>query len=123
MVSLNYCYQIVCSKIAQEIASLGYSTQLGINHISEYNYLNLADDFIEPYRPIVDYYVYQVLQKSDVEYLTPKLKRDLVALLNYEIILEQSKIQIHISIQFYVQSLVAFLETGDVGKIIFPRLK
>lgn len=120
---LNFCYQVIRSKISQEIVACGYSTQLGINHKSEYNYYNLSDDFIEPFRPIVDYYVYCCLLNNDEIYLTPQLKRKLVEILNYEILLDKKKIKIHICIQFYIQSLFGFIETGNIDKIIFPILE
>lgn len=119
---LNFSYQIIRSKISQEIISLGYITQLGINHRSEYNYFNLSDDLIEPYRPIVDYFIYKILETNEEVYLTPMLKRKIVDILNETIILDNQKIKIGISIQFYVQNLFSFIETGNVDKITIPKL-
>lgn len=121
--SLNYIYQIIRSKISQEIVSCGYNPCIGINHCSEYNCYSLADDFIEVYRPIVDYYVYQLLFNTEEKYLTPDLKKELVNIINKTIIFNNCKQKIHISIKLYVQCLFAFLETGDIGKLSFPTLK
>ncbi len=119
---LNFSYQIIRSKISQEIISLGYISQLGINHKSEYNSFNLSDDLIEPYRPIVDYYIYMILDSNPEDYLTPQLKRKIIDILNNEISYNNQKIKIGISIQFYVQNIMSFMETGDINKIIFPKL-
>lgn len=119
---LNFVYQIIRSKISQEIVSLGYITQLGINHKSEYNYFNLSDDLIEPYRPIVDYYIYKILDDNKEEYLTPQLKRKIIDILNTEIYFNKQKIKVGISIQFYVQNIMSFMETGNINKIKFPKL-
>lgn len=119
---LNFAYQIVRSKISQEIVSLGYLTQLGINHKSEYNYFNLSDDLIEPYRPIIDYYIWIILEQNKEKFLTPQLKRNIVDILNKEIIYNNQIIKIGISIQFYIQNLMSFMETGNVKKILFPKL-
>ena len=54
---LNFSYQIIRSKISQEIVALGYQPSFGICHKSEYNTFNLADDFIEVFRPIIDDFV------------------------------------------------------------------
>lgn len=54
---LNYGYSILLSSINREIKSYGYLTELGIHHIGESNNFNLSCDFIEPLRPLVDYYV------------------------------------------------------------------
>lgn len=120
--SLNYTYQIIRSKLSQEIVASGYLPSLGICHKSEYNFFNLADDFIEPFRPIVDYFVYDILMKSESNYLTPNIKRQLVNILNQKIMYEGCEYKIHIVIQFYVQNLLNFLETGDIQKIKFPSL-
>jgi len=61
---LNYTYQVLRSKIAQEIVSCGYQPSLGICHKSEYNYFNLADDLIEIFRPMIDYYIYKILETT-----------------------------------------------------------
>lgn len=119
---LNYIYQIIRSKISQEIVSHGYIPAIGICHKSEFNSFNLADDFIEPFRPICDYYISCLLENNINDYLTPEIKRKIVNILNYYIEYNGLKYKIHVVIQFYVQSLFSFLETGDVSKIIFPKL-
>lgn len=120
--ALNYVYQIIRSKISQEIIALGYTPSLGINHKSELNNFNLADDFIEVYRPICDYYVYEILNNSIEDYLTPEIKRKLVNILNYSIIFNSAKYEIKTSIQFYIISMITFLNHGDSSCIQFPKL-
>lgn len=119
---LNYIYQIIRSKIAQEIVAYGYLPAYGIHHKSEYNAFNLADDFIEPFRGICDFYVHDILETSMDDYLTPDLKHQLLNIVNIPIKYNNGKYKMHIVIQFYVQNLFAFLETGVVDKIIFPKL-
>ena len=120
--ALNYIYQIVRSKISQEIIACGYIPALGICHKSEFNLYNLADDFIEVFRPICDYYVYEILTNSIDDYLTPIIKRDLIDILNYKVKFQNGEYKIHIVIQFYVQILFKYLETGDTSYIHFPKL-
>ncbi len=120
--SLNYIYQIIRSKIAQEIVAYGYLPSYGIHHKSEFNSFNLADDFIEPFRAICDYHVYSILSNSIEDYLTPNVKHGLVDILNVNITYNNSKYKLHVAIQFYVQNMFAFLETGDMSKLIFPKL-
>lgn len=120
--ALNFIYQIVRSKISQEIVACGYLPSYGIHHKSEYNSFNLADDFIEPFRPICDFYVYNILSNSIEGYLTSEIKYKLVDILNMPVNFNNSKYKIHVVIQFYVQNLFSFLETGEVSKIKFPLL-
>lgn len=120
--ALNYVYQIIRSKISQEIVACGYLPALGICHKSEFNLFNLADDFIEPFRPICDYFVLEILENSVDDYLTPDIKRSLIDILNNRIKYNESTYKIHIVIQFYVQSLFHYLETGDISYIKFPSI-
>jgi CRISPR-associated protein Cas1 len=120
--SLNYIYQIIRSKIAQEIVAYGYLPSLGVHHKSELNSFNLADDLIEPFRAICDYYVHDILVNSTDNFLTPEIKHKLVDILNIYINYNNFKYKIYVVIQFYVQNLFSFLETGDISKLIFPSL-
>lgn len=119
---LNYAYQIIRSKISQEIVALGYQPSFGICHKNEYNTFNLADDFIEVFRPIIDYYVYKILNESVDEYLTPSLKGKLVNIVNERVEYRNSSYKIHNVITFYLQDLTNFLENGDLSKINFPKI-
>lgn len=52
--ALNYGYAVLLSAVNREIVCRGYLTQFGICHRNEYNPFNLACDFMEPFRPVVD---------------------------------------------------------------------
>ena len=52
--ALNYGYAVLLSMVNREIVSRGYLTQCGVCHRNEYNQFNLACDFMEPFRPVVD---------------------------------------------------------------------
>ena len=93
--ALNYIYQIIRSKISQEIVACGYIPAIGICHKSEFNGYNLADDFLEPFRPICDWYVYEILNNSIENYLTPEIKRNLVDILNNIITFNNAKYKLH----------------------------
>ena len=62
--ALNYGYAVLLSMVNREIVSRGYLTQCGICHRNEYNQFNLAYEFMEPFRPIIDRQVSDYL--SDV---------------------------------------------------------
>jgi CRISPR-associated protein Cas1 len=51
---LNFGYAVLRSTIARELAMAGLTPALGLGHDSSENPFNLADDFIEPYRALVD---------------------------------------------------------------------
>ena len=51
---LNYGYAIVRSAIARGLCRAGFHLTFGIHHDNQLNAFNLADDLIEPFRPMVD---------------------------------------------------------------------
>lgn len=80
--ALNYGYAILRGAVARNLAVHGIEPCLGIFHHSELNQFNLADDLMEPYRPLVDLYVASHTDGEEGN-LTPKLKQNLFNLTNY----------------------------------------
>lgn len=76
--ALNYGYSILLSNFNKEIVNNGYLTQLGIHHKSEFNQFNLACDFMEPFRPIIDRFVYYNQNRE----FDSKYKLDLINIFN-----------------------------------------
>lgn len=75
---LNYGYAILLSTVNKEVTSNGYITQIGINHKSEFNNFNLSCDLMEPFRVVIDNFVfYNQKRNFDSNY-----KMDLVNLFN-----------------------------------------
>lgn len=61
---LDYGYTLLMAMFAREIVKAGCITQLGINHVNQFNPFNLASDLMEPFRLIVDEIVYRFLDKN-----------------------------------------------------------
>ena len=55
----NYAYAILRAVIARSLVGSGLNPVLGIHHHNKYNPYCLADDIMEPYRPIIDLYIFQ----------------------------------------------------------------
>ena len=58
--ALNYGYSIILSAFTREITANGYLTQFGIFHDNMFNQFNLASDFMEPFRILIDLKVKQM---------------------------------------------------------------
>ncbi len=121
--ALNYSYQIIRSKISQEIINFGYIPAIGINHKSEYNHFNLSDDLIEVYRPIIDYFIYKLLEENEYSYFSSDFKEKLVNILNEFIKIDNKEYKIHNSIIVYLQSVFSCLLVGKFDKLKLPELK
>ncbi|MGI6268833.1 MAG: type II CRISPR-associated endonuclease Cas1 [Acutalibacteraceae bacterium] len=101
--ALNYGYSILRGVIARNLATYGFETSLGIHHCSELNNFNLADDIIEPFRPVVDLFV--ALNIGENEDFTPEIKHNLFNLLNVDIKSGDKNHSVAYAIEKSVQSL------------------
>jgi CRISPR-associated protein Cas1 len=79
---LNYGYAIVRAMTARAIVGTGLHPALGVQHHNQYNPFCLADDVMEPLRPLVDNVVYTLKDTTDCDnfILTPNIKRNLLSL-------------------------------------------
>jgi CRISPR-associated protein Cas1 len=71
---LNYGYAIVRSLTARAICKAGLHPAIGVHHKNQYNPFVLADDLMEPFRPVID----RVAITLGSE-LTKEAKRELLA--------------------------------------------
>ena len=116
---LNYGYSILRGCIARTLCVYGFFSLFGIHHHSSLNQFNLADDFIEPFRPLIDLYVVQNA-KYDTE-LSPAIKRQLVNLVNYNICISGNKYALAYAIERTVQSFSAVC-MGKRKDLLLPEL-
>lgn len=116
---LNYGYAIIRGCVARHIAAYGFLPMFGIQHHSTLNQFNLADDFIEPYRQIVDLHTARHAARDNI--LTPEVKRQLVNLINYDIELGGRKYTVSRAIELSVQSFSAIC-FGRGKQLALPKL-
>ena len=117
---LNYGYTIIRSAIARYIAIYGFEPSLGIFHHSELNTFNLADDLLEPFRPVVDMYASRFVGVK-IKEMVPAVRHELVQLLSFNI---QSGNEVHAvnyAIERTVQSLVRCYK-GKESTLLLPEL-
>ena len=112
--ALNYGYAIILSTVSKEIAVHGYLNELGIHHRSETNNSNLACDFMESFRPFVDYWV----SGHEFHELTPDIKYGLVDLVNIEVQYDSKIMLLKNVIREQIQDYLQFL---DGKKLIAKR--
>ncbi len=121
---LNFSYHIIRTIISKEIVARGYIPSLGINHKSQYNIFNFADDLIEVFRPIVDYYVYLILLKvlkSETYELDKELKMKLIDIVNNKIVYKGKKYTIMNVIPPYINDIINFITEKEL-KLEIPML-
>ena len=88
----NYGYAIVRSSLARHLVGFGFSTPFGLKHQSAQNPFNLADDLLEPFRPIIDKVVLENLGQTIAgKGLAPELKNTMILALTQEVSLSGSR--------------------------------
>lgn len=66
--ALNYGYAIVRATVARELCARGFECAYGLFHCNKYNAYNLADDLMEPFRPVVDAVVYRYIEMEGASF-------------------------------------------------------
>lgn len=118
--ALNYGYTILASAVIRNLAVFGLNTYLGVHHNSKINNFNLAYDFLEPYRSIVDKFVYD--NKDEIIYpLSFEFRKSLINLLNKEVLHNDKKYTVEYSIGLLIKSYIKSFSTGDV-KLDLPMV-
>lgn len=120
--ALNYGYAIMRGAVARSLAHYGLQPSLGIWHHSELNGFNLADDFIELIRPLVDLWV--VLQQEQIEdELTTEIKEQLVSLLGHDMLIQHARYNIHNVCDRMIKSYVSALQQrSPYANLVLPEL-
>jgi CRISPR-associated protein Cas1 len=76
---LNYGYAVLRATVARRVMGSGLTPGIGIYHGNAGNPMRLVDDLMEPFRPVVDAFVWRLLQDEVVD-VTPAAKRILARL-------------------------------------------
>jgi CRISP-associated protein Cas1 len=119
---LNYGYAILRAITARSLVGSGLLPTLGIFHRNQYNAYCLADDIMEPYRPIVDKLVLSIIDKYGVvETLATHIKKELLQIPVLDVHIDGQTSPLMIGMQRTTASLVKCFE-GTQRKILYPIL-
>lgn len=118
--ALNYGYTILKSCLVRYLSIYGLLTYYGINHKSKTNNFNLAYDLMEPFRPLVDSFVFDHIDELN-EDLSYEIRKKLVNILNYEVIADGKRCTVEYSMDLLVKSYIKALSLGEVN-LCLPEL-
>ena len=118
---LNYGYAILRAATARALSGSGMLNTLGIHHKSKYNAFALADDIMEPFRPLVDEKVYEIMQNFEEQELNTKIKAELLQILTRTVYFKEEKSPLMVALQKTASSLQQCY-TGDRKKLKYPKL-
>lgn len=118
--ALNYGYSIFRSQIARALVAHGLNPHIGIFHRGPNNAFNLADDIIEPFRPIVDRFAYKMMIPGTIFSRDHRLA--LIALPTKKVVFDGKKITLIFAITNTVQLLITAAQNNDCGFLNFPDI-
>lgn len=116
---LNFGYAILRTGIAQCAVSHGWLVSRGIHHHSAENAFNLVDDFIEPFRAVVDL---MVVKENILAPLSRTNKETLTKVTSVIVLLDDKEMPVQTAIDFYCESLRRAIELKDSDQLLLPTL-
>jgi len=116
---LNYGYAILRATMAKAVVASGLIPSLGIHHHNQYNAFCLVDDLMEPYRPMVDRLVLDLLDQGSME-LDTEAKRQLLNIPYIDTDFDDIKSPLMVAVHRTAQSFVNCLEKKS-KKILYPK--
>lgn len=115
--SLNYGYAILRALVARELAVASLIPMLGLGHRSTENPFNLADDFMEPYRFMVEHHVREKIDAAK-EFDT-QTRMNILTFIKDSVRLHEREFRLPAAIRETISSYCRVLETGR-GSLALP---
>ena len=103
---LNYGYAIVRGAVTRAICATGMLPMFGLHHRNTYNAFCLADDLMEPLRPLLDALVFDMQAEKPLADLNPEYKRALSRVLQAPCLMGKESTSLVPATRLTAQSLV-----------------
>lgn len=114
---LNYGYMVLRAAVARAVAGAGLCPSLGIHHRNRYNAFALADDLMEPLRPVVDLAVIELCANGENE-LSREVRANLIETLAAPVIWRNHRSPLMVALARYTASVRDVL----AGKLAHPQI-
>jgi len=115
---LNYGYAVMRATVARAVVAAGLHPTIGIQHANRANAFALADDLVEPFRPLVDALVAAMVGQG-IDGLDPTLKRRFARLIAFDLRIGGEASPVSVAAQRLAQSLARAFETGRPELLLF----
>ena len=110
---LNYGYTVLRAAVARAVVASGLHPSIGLHHRNKLNAFALADDLMEPFRPLVDSCVLGLTKRGIVD-VCPEAKSSLAKLIAVDMSLALTRSPLTTVIGTLCFSLVQSFEQGKV---------
>jgi CRISPR-associated protein Cas1 len=116
---LNYGYMALRAAVARALAGAGLHPGLGLHHHNRSNTFCLADDMMEPLRPLVDRRV-RAIRRAGGNEVDKETRRELLGVLTETVALGDAAGPVMVALERMVASLVRCFE-GQSKRLEIPR--
>jgi CRISPR-associated protein Cas1 len=117
---LNYGYAVLRSLCARAVVAAGLHPSIGVHHANRTNPLALADDLIEPFRPLVDGLARRLIG-AGARTVTPDVKRAFAGLIAYDVPGENGVTTVSGAANRAAQSLAKCFQDGKASCLVLPE--
>lgn len=117
--ALDYGYAVIRALVARSLSSRGLQCALGIGHRSSTNPFNLADDFVEVFRPFVDLIVFKDPPQQS---LSPEDRLRLISVVRLECSIDHSVYSLSTASNEVADSYARAVTERDYRRIRLPQL-
>lgn len=116
---LNYGYTVMRSLVARSVVAAGLHPSIGIHHANRGNAFALADDLVEPFRPLVDLLAVKLSERGLCS-VDPETKRAVAGLIALDLPGPDGTTTVTMAAQRLAQSLARAFETQDASALTLP---
>lgn len=117
---LNYGYTVMRSLCARAVVAAGLHPSIGVHHANRGNAFALADDLIEPFRPLVDALTVKLVGRGCTA-VAPEAKRAFAGLIAVDLPGEAGTTTVSTAALRAAQSLARSFETGRTADLVLPQ--
>jgi len=118
---LNYGYAIIRAAVARSVCGAGLHPTIGLFHTNQYNALCLADDLMEPFRPWVDYVVYQMASTNSEVTINQQSKQALLGLMSEAVLYKKKTMPFMVALNYLMADLKRCYSDG-IKTLPYPLL-
>lgn len=115
---LNYGYTVMRATVARAVVAAGLHPTVGIQHSNRGNAFALADDLVEPFRPLVDALVVAMIADG-INALNPAAKQRMARLIAFDVRIGADLSPVSIAAQRLAQSVARSFETKRPDLTLF----
>lgn len=117
---LNYGYTVLRSLCARAVVASGLHPAIGIHHANRGNAFALADDIIEPLRPLIDMLTL-LLMESGVKEVSPAAKRAYAGLIAFDLMGNDGLSTVSLTATRIAQGIAASFVSGKAADFTAPQ--